>query len=114
MKLVPLDQITLANWLQLVDTSFLVSTDPAPPAELRLVKLNRAAHLASESSKTAAPKIESFSLIFHGPGNRPLSQKTYRFEHPQLGCFDLFIVPTGLRPEAWEYEAIFNRLAKPS
>jgi hypothetical protein len=113
MKPVPLDQITLDNWRQLVDTSFLVSTDPAPPAELRLVKLNHAANLATECSKTAVPKIEGFSLIFHGPGNRPLSQKTYRFEHPQLGQFDLFIVPTGRRPDAWEYEAVFNRMANP-
>jgi hypothetical protein len=113
MKPVPLDQITLANWLQLVDTSFLVSTDPAPPAELILVRLSHAAHLASESSKAAVPKIENFSLIFRGPGNCPLPQKTYRFEHPQLGYFDLFIVPTGRRADGWDYEAVFNRLAKP-
>jgi hypothetical protein len=51
----------------------------------------------------------SFSLIFRSShsGHRP--QGTYRLKHPQLGSFELFLVPIG--PDAqgsMRYEAIFN------
>lgn len=53
---------------------------------------------------------EKFSLLFRGSGPVPLTQRMYRFEHPEAGQFDLFIVlvichERGVR----HYEAIINR-----
>lgn len=49
-----------------------------------------------------------FSLIFRGPLEHPLAQKTYPFSHPALGNFDLFIVPVGRDEAGFLYEAVFN------
>jgi len=54
---------------------------------------------------------ESFSLLFRG-GSRQLKQNTYRVEHPSLGTFALFLVPTGSdRNGAQGYLATINRLS---
>ena len=58
-----------------------------------------------------AGKGESFSLLFRGSANPPLKQGTYRFTHPNLGAFLLFLVPVGqpLPDGSAHYEAVFNR-----
>lgn len=59
------------------------------------------------------------SLIFHGPANAFLPQKTYSFVHETLGELDMFIVPIGELKEnhegkivrtGFQYQAIFTRL----
>ena len=116
-KYMSLDQITLTKWLALVDTTFLVQTATDAPVELSLMKVNPLPHAErplAERSNPATTAIESFSLIFRGSGNHPLPQKTYHFEHPNLGKFDLFIVPIGRTGNEWEYEAVLNRVVKPA
>ena len=49
-----------------------------------------------------------FALLFHGPITPLVPQATYRFDHPRLGAFDMFIVPVGPDGESMQYEAIFN------
>ena len=51
---------------------------------------------------------EPFSLLFRGPGNLQLPQRTYRIEHDPMGTFDLFIVPLGPDDQGFRYEAIFT------
>ena len=53
---------------------------------------------------------EKFYLLFRGPVQQPLEQNTYRFDHPHLGRFSIFIVPIGcLDASHCHYEAIFDR-----
>ncbi len=60
---------------------------------------------------------ESFVLHFRG-GDVQLPQNTYTVEHPALGTFELFLVPSGADENgAQSYVATINRLAyasKPS
>jgi hypothetical protein len=49
-----------------------------------------------------------FSLVFHGPADRAVSQQTCAFSHPQLGQFDLFIVPLGPDEHGMAYEAVVS------
>jgi len=49
-----------------------------------------------------------FSLLFRGPREGFLPQRTYRVEHVALGTLDIFIVPIGLDPSGYRYEAVFN------
>jgi len=49
-----------------------------------------------------------FALVFLGPSFNPLRQDSYFFEHPKLGSFKLFIVPTGRGHDT--YTAVINRL----
>jgi hypothetical protein len=54
---------------------------------------------------------ECFSLVFRGPSDAPLDQRTYRLEHRSLGDFPLFLVPLGPNADgAQELEAVVNRL----
>jgi len=54
---------------------------------------------------------ECFSLVFHGPTDVPLDQRTYPVGHGTLGDFLLFLVPLGPNADgAQELEAVINRL----
>jgi hypothetical protein len=37
-----------------------------------------------------------------------LPQRIYPFEHPDLGAFEVFIVPVGADPDGVRYEAVFS------
>ena len=54
--------------------------------------------------------LHNFSIFFRGNHDNPLRQNTYKFEHPQLGNFNLFIGPAGTSGNLKLYEAVFNRL----
>lgn len=58
----------------------------------------------------AANGFSAFSLVFLGDDALRLGQGIHRFSHPELGDFDLFIVPLGpLRTNGrMQYEAVFN------
>lgn len=57
----------------------------------------------------SSEEYEQFSLLFKGPREPLLSQKTYAFEHSRMGTFDLFIVPIAADKGGTSYEAVFNR-----
>jgi hypothetical protein len=49
-----------------------------------------------------------FSLVFRGPADLVVPQRTYRMEHPGLGAFEIFIVPIGPDEDGMGYEAVFT------
>lgn len=49
-----------------------------------------------------------FSLLFHGPAEPVWPQAIYRFEHPDMGALEIFIVPIGPAGDAMRYEAVFG------
>lgn len=49
-----------------------------------------------------------FSIVFRGPGENLLPQRIYAMEHPEIGAFDLFLVPIGPDEKGLRYEAVFN------
>jgi|SRR5215213_1517849 len=53
---------------------------------------------------------DSFSLLFRG-SRATVDAGTYRFEHPALGGFDLFVVPVGRGVKGQDLEAVINRIA---
>jgi hypothetical protein len=60
------------------------------------------------AARTDRPTRAPFSLVFLGPPSPVLPQRTYRFEHEQLGTFEIFIVPIGSDQAGTRYEAIFT------
>jgi hypothetical protein len=92
-----LDYTTFASHLH---TRFQVAAEAMPATDLQLI----------EATDHSTPRQEMFSLLFHGPREPFLAQRTYPFHHDQLGAFDLFLVPVGKDEEGFRYEAIFNRL----
>jgi hypothetical protein len=49
-----------------------------------------------------------FALLFRGPAEPILEQRTYEFEHPELETLAIFIVPVGRDDAGIRYEAIFG------
>lgn len=89
-----------ATYVPLVGTTFDVER---PDLEHVAVELVDVAELPGRG--------ECFSLVFHGPTEAPLDQRTYRVAHEELGEFLLFLVPLGPNADgAQELEAIVNRL----
>ena len=98
MNEVSLDQLSARHFQELVGTLFQVLSEPAFVVTLELT-----------AATVQAPG--GFSLLFTGPIDRPLDQRTYPFEHERIGRFDLFIVPVGADRSGRQYEAVFNRRA---
>lgn len=66
--------------------------------------LTPSSNRAVQSSDDRLP----FSIEFKGPGEPVLPQGTYRFEHPALGIFEIFVVPIGRGQTGVCYEAVFT------
>lgn len=55
-----------------------------------------------------AYREEPFALLFRGPRQPVLAQRTHTLVHPQLGTLALFLVPVQGGGDGVAYEAIFN------
>ena len=58
----------------------------------------------TESAAPGANRNAQFSIVFSGPPEPSLPQAIYGLEHPELGAFELFLVPIA----AGRYEAVFT------
>ena len=98
-----LSRLKQEDFVRYLNTSFSIrlSTKIAWKVELYRVTENKAGTLQG---------LHNFSIFFRGSHDNPLRQNTYRFEHPQLGSFNLFIGPAGSSGTLKLYEAVFNRL----
>ncbi len=95
---------------------FAAADDFGKPVGLNLFKIE---DLRSQTDLFAKGKLtesqqaqlreESFSLIFRGPLNLPLRQRTYSMKHYALGNLEMFLVPVGKDGGGRYYEAVFNR-----
>jgi hypothetical protein len=73
-----------------------------PRAELVLMSVTPWGRPATDAGR------QPFTLLLHGPLEPVVPQATYRFDHPALGPFDMFIVPVGPEGQAMRYEAVFT------
>ncbi|HEX5221297.1 MAG TPA: hypothetical protein VFZ59_17165 [Verrucomicrobiae bacterium] len=106
-----LEELSYADFAEQVNTPFRVRLSPSRIVELSLLK----APLAAPTNVIAGRPPgdagnEKFSLIFAGPENMLLDSAIHRFEHRELGEFDMYIGRIGapLNGEV-RYEAGFNR-----
>jgi hypothetical protein len=51
-----------------------------------------------------------FSIIFRGPREPLLPQRTYRVRHPSLGDYALFVTAVGQSAASTDYEACFSHV----
>ncbi len=66
--------------------------------------------LVSITRDTKDPRIEGFSLLFHGPKASALGQATYNLQADGVEAMDIFLVPLGPSGEVMRYQAIFSRI----
>ena len=95
-----MNELNYEAWTALLNTAFRLPESPRP-LELKLIEM---------TEPVITPRQEMFSLIFLGPIEMPLEQRTYEFAHEQVGTGLLFIVPIGRGEAGITYEAAFNRL----
>ena len=98
-----LSRLKQEDFVRYLNTAFSIrlSTRIAWKVELYKVTENKAGTLQG---------FKNFSIFFRGSHDNSLRQNTYKFEHPQLGNFNLFIGPAGTSGSLKQYEAVFNRL----
>lgn len=102
-----LASLTLERFAPLVGSTFSVAL--AAPWDLRL-ELAEVAALSPQTSFAGAFRAP-FRLIFHGPQQPVHPQATLPLFHPELGQFEIFLVPIGPSPQGtsiMRYEAIFT------
>ena len=109
MNEISLEELSVERLAELVGPGFGIAMPGAAPVGLELTTVT--SPRVTEASGAGA-RHESFSLLFDGPADRPLAQRTYPFEHERLGRFDLFIVPVGNERGRMQYQAVFNRLRR--
>ena len=101
----PLAYYTQATFTQYINSIFRLHGSTTVDVTLEKVQDT----LSATESRTGGR--ESFVLQFRG-GSVQLPQDTYMVEHPALGNFRLFLVPSGADENgAQSYVAIINRLA---
>ena len=70
------------------------------------------AELAELSELLLSARQERFAIVFRASNEVLIDQGLHRFEHNEMGTFNLFIVPIGRDERGTYYESVFNRLVK--
>lgn len=96
-----LEQLTRDQFVECLDDTFQIALESSR-LDLTLVRADKLGGDAPSRQR------QPFSLIFAGPREPVLPQRTYRFEHARLGVLDIFIVPVGPDERGMRYEAIFT------
>ncbi len=101
--------ISFEIFAALVNTEFEVRDDEGNHAVLELIRAKSWSPQVQDPNAEDAAN-EKFTLVFQGLVTEELHQKTYHFEHPAIGSFELFITQVGQKgPLVSKYEAVFNR-----
>jgi hypothetical protein len=65
----------------------------------------------TEAEKLSGERPDNaYSIVFRGPLDAFLEQRTYDMEHDALGRLSIFLVPIAERKEGFLYQAVFTRL----
>jgi hypothetical protein len=97
-----LSELTHETFGKELGSPFQLNWGAAAPLRLELVAATEFARASVGTRRTP------FSLLFRGPRQPVLPQKTYPLEHDRLGRLEIFLVPIGPEGEAMRYEAVFT------
>lgn len=93
------DGLERTRFATLVGERFEIRGDAIEPCAVTLTEVAR---------HDRGPAVDNFTVHF-SPTAVSLKQGTYRFAHPHMGEFDLFVVPERIA-SGEGYVAVFNRL----
>ena len=94
---------TEAEFRQNLNTKFRLLAETKEPIDLTLVDVESR---PSEAHEEAG--MERFSVFFKSPLEYLLQQAVYPLSHPQMGQFEVFLVPIGQEADGFRYEAVYN------
>ncbi|HYP00247.1 MAG TPA: hypothetical protein VER76_08655 [Pyrinomonadaceae bacterium] len=96
------EHLTFQSFSEQLNTKFRLSPEPEKVLEVELVEVQAHGDVAGQT--------ERFSVLFRGPLDYFLPQRTYGMEHEHLGSMEIFIVPIRKDDAGFYYEAVFNRV----
>jgi hypothetical protein len=99
--------LTETEFSKHVNTKFRLDLDAENGVELELTEVK--SYLSKQNEQSG---MERFSLYFQGPTEPNLPQKLYAFQHPEMGSFEMFLVPIGKNEAGFRYESVFNYFKK--
>jgi len=94
---------TATEFAKHLNTNFHVVVESSTPIDIKLISVTPRAIGPNEEAG-----MERFSVVFSGPANVLLPQKIYHLTHPEMGEFDVFLVPIKQESEGFRYEAVYN------
>ena len=94
------DSLTLKDFVPHLHTHFHVAGEDGCEIEL------------TGATDLSNAGLEQFSLVFTGKASPWLPQSMYQLIHPQMGEFELVLVPLGPDTAGMRYEAAFSRLVR--
>ncbi len=98
-----LESFTVRTFSGRVGAAFRIHPGGGDPLDVELITATDLSERPGEASRG-----RPFSIVFRGPKDVPLPQRTYRVKHREIGAFDLFLVPIGPDEKGLRYEAIFT------
>jgi len=104
-RVAALEGFDLETFSRRLGAQFTVELEEGPTVELVLTE---AAEPEFADSERAPGHRRAFSVVFLGPREPILPQRTYSFSHDELGDFELFIVPIAQDDLGTQYEAVFG------
>jgi hypothetical protein len=107
LSLAMLERFTLDTFAPRAGERFRLHIEGAEPQPLVLQSAT-AIPVTAWRPEDVAQHRTPFSLLFLGPPTFVLPQAIYRFEHDEIGTFEMFIVPIAQSAEGVSYEAIFS------
>ncbi len=84
-----------------LNTNFRIQFNEGQTVEAELIEV---------SELSLAGRQARFAIIFRTPHQPFIGQGLYKFEHDQMGSFELLIVPVEQDAKGTNYEAVFNRV----
>jgi hypothetical protein len=98
-----LEALTVDTFAPRIGETFRIDL-PDGAIALQLVAADLLGEPAGEGGAARAP----FSIVFRGPHEVLLPQRTYRLEHDDLAALEIFLVPIGPDEDGLRYEAVFS------
>lgn len=98
---------TAADYARNLNTTFRFEAEGLAPIDLKLVAVTPKKIEPHEQAG-----MERFSAMFTGPLDVFLPQQLYRVSHPDMGEFEIFLVPLGKEADYLRYEAVYNYYRK--
>ncbi|MCA9949519.1 MAG: hypothetical protein KDE48_07740 [Anaerolineales bacterium] len=104
-----LEKLTPTAFEAYLGDFFELTLPDAQTMDLRLFELKRYGGRPDANRPQDMQRQESFSVVFQGSTEQPLSQGMYALSHAKMGTIDaLFLVPVAQDEDGRYYEAVFN------
>jgi hypothetical protein len=107
LKSTMIENLTCEQFAQHLGSTFQLHIPPQVSLALTLVEATPYTANFGELESMRSQRLP-FSLIFQGPLETALPQRTYPLEHAEMGNMDIFLVPIARRQDGMYYEAIFT------